>query len=69
MNLKKKREENKMTQGEVARLLNVRRTAVLMWENGKSLPRADKLPKLAAIYGCGIGDLFEEGGGQNGDTL
>ena len=49
MNLKKKREENKMTQGEVARLLNVRRTAVSMWENGKSLPRADKLPKLAAV--------------------
>jgi len=31
-----------------------------MWEIGKSMPRADKLPALAKILGCTISDLYSE---------
>lgn len=48
----------KMTQDDVAMELCVSRTTVSMWENGSALPRADKLPQLAKIFGCTIDDLF-----------
>lgn len=58
MNLKEKRESAGLTQEDVAIQLRVGRTTVSMWETGESMPRADKLPKLAALYGCNIDDLF-----------
>ena len=46
------------TQSEVAAILGVRPTAVSKWENGRSKPRADKLPILAKLYGCSIEELL-----------
>lgn len=59
MKIKELRESLNLTQKEIARKLNVKRTAVSMWETGDALPRADKLPQLAEILGCRIDDLFE----------
>lgn len=59
MNLKALREARNMTQDFIAAQLKVGRTAVAMWEAGKSMPTADKLPELAQILGCTIDDLFK----------
>jgi len=48
------------TQKEVARLLGVKTAAVSKWENGLALPRADKLPKIAKLYGCTIEELLAD---------
>ena len=53
------RVSKKMTQDDVAMELSVSRTTVSMWENGSALPRADKLPQLAKIFGCTIDELFK----------
>lgn len=60
MSMKEWRLKAKMTQEEVAQKLNIQRTTVSMWETGESNPRADKLPQLAALYGCTIDELFED---------
>lgn len=46
------------TQREVARILGVRESAVSKWETGLSRPRADRLPKIAKLYGCTIDELL-----------
>ena len=58
MTFKEARESVGLTQDALAKLLNISRTTVAMWESGSSLPRADKLPKLAAIFGCTVDDLL-----------
>jgi len=58
MLLKTLRESKNLTQEDIARVLGVGRTAVAMWETGKAMPTADKLPELARILGCTIDDLF-----------
>ena len=60
MNIKEKRMSKGMTQEELGTRLNVTRSTVAMWENGESMPRADKLPELAKILQCDISDLFGE---------
>ena len=47
-----------LTQEELAKKLNVNQPTVAMWETSKTLPRTDKLPKLAEIFGCKIDELF-----------
>lgn len=71
MKVKELRLSTEMTQEQLAEKLNVTRSSVAMWENGEALPRADKLPELAKIFGCSIDDLFvkegiTEGSGSNG---
>lgn len=58
LGFKEKRERLNITQKEVARILNVSNTTISMWETGDTLPRADMLPKIAALYGCTIDDLL-----------
>ena len=60
MPIKDKRESKKLTQEEVGKLLDVNRSTVAMWETGKSLPRADKLLKLAEIFGCSVDELLKK---------
>ena len=45
---------------EVAEAMSVSRMAVYNWENGGSYPEADKLLKLAKIYGCSVEDLLTD---------
>lgn len=47
-----------MTQAAVAEKLGIKAAAVSQWETGKTLPRADKLREVAALYGCAVDDLL-----------
>lgn len=58
-NMARRREAAGLTQGRVADLLGMERSGVAKWETGVALPRADKLPILAKLYGCTIDELFE----------
>lgn len=58
MNIGKIRMSRTLSQNEVAKLLDVSRSTVAMWETGKAAPTADKLPKLAEVLKCSIEDLF-----------
>ncbi len=62
MNIGKIRMSRTLSQKEVAKLLDVSRSTVAMWETGKAAPTADKLPKLAEVLKCSIEELF------SGDT-
>ena len=48
------------TQEYVAESLDTDRSTVAKWETGKSKPRSDLLPKIAALYKCTIDDLLTE---------
>jgi len=58
MKIKDWRMSKKLTQKELAALVNVKRSTVAMWETGKSKPRADALLLLAKIFKCSVDDLL-----------
>ena len=60
-NIKKLRKQSGLTQEELASLLKMDRSTIAMWETGKSMPRAAKLPELARLFSCAIDDLFKLG--------
>lgn len=57
-NIKKLRNENKMTQGELADKINVTRQTVSSWENDRTQPDIDMLELLAEAFGTGIEELI-----------
>ena len=61
MNLRSFRTSRNLTQLEFAKLINVKRTTVSMWENNKSLPNIDMLKKIAQVLNCTVDDLIKEG--------
>ena len=56
---KKKRLEKELTQEKVADYCGVDRSTVSKWEKGTSFPRIDKVKKLAALFGCTVGEIME----------
>lgn len=60
MSLKSAREQAGMTLTKAAQLIGVSKAAVSLWETGKQAPRADKLPKIAEIYGCSVDVLLRK---------
>lgn len=54
------RKNTGLTQKEVADQIGVDQTAVSFWENGKTLPRASLLPKIAALYGVTVDELLSD---------
>lgn len=58
--LKEKRENCNLSQKDLAEKLNVTQSTIAMWETGKALPRADKLPVLAKIFNCTVDELLSE---------
>ena len=58
---KKQRELAGLKQTDVAAHLGILQTSVSMWETGDAKPRAEFLPKIAALYNCTIDDLFGVG--------
>lgn len=58
MNIKELRVSAKLTQEELGAMLGVNRSTIAMWETGEAMPRADKLPELAKVFGCSIDDLY-----------
>lgn len=60
-----KRKQIGLTQQELANRLSekgfkVDRSTVAKWETGGVLPRADKLPELAEIFGCTVDELLKD---------
>lgn len=56
--IKKQREKNKLTQTELAKVLNVSRSTVACWETFKSTPRPPMLKNLSRLFKCRIDDLL-----------
>ena len=59
-NIKNLRLNAKLTQTELAELLGIDQTTVNKWEMGKSSPNIAKLPQLAKVLHCEIGDILTE---------
>jgi len=53
-----KRKEKKITQQELADLLNVTNKAVSRWERGDGYPDISLLPSLATILGCSVDEIL-----------
>lgn len=60
MSFLEKRQAAGLSQYDVAKALGVHQTAISLWENGKTAPRASLLPKLAKLYNCTIDELLRE---------
>lgn len=58
MNIKILRQKKKWSQKKLADKLNVSQQTIAKWENKKSFPRSELLPKLASILECAIEDLY-----------
>lgn len=56
--LRRLREEKNITQDELANLVNVHRTTVNKWENGKALPLNDTLSLLSEYYNITINEIL-----------
>lgn len=54
------REKAGLTQRQLGKMMGKGQSAVAAWEAGVRMPRADRLPELARILGCKIGDLYAE---------
>ncbi len=55
-----RREALRMSQDDLARECKVDKSAVSHWENGFSQPKSDRWPKVAAVLGLEIEDLYRE---------
>lgn len=58
MRIRELREHAGLTQDQIAAHMGVDQTAVHRWELGKAMPRAAKLPELAALLHCSIDQLY-----------
>ena len=45
---------------DVMEHMGVSDAAIYMWENGTTVPRGQKLARLAEFYGCSIDDLLKK---------
>jgi transcriptional regulator with XRE-family HTH domain len=58
--LKRARKAAGLTQQELATQLGTVWTRISSWENGRSVPMANRFPQIAAILGLEPGDLFAD---------
>lgn len=58
--LKRRRKELKISQGELAAQLGVTQGAVAQWESGITQPTIDKLLQLSKLLGCTVEQLLKE---------
>lgn len=61
-NIKKFREEGKLTQTEVAEAVGVTVGAVSQWESGRCLPNAVALMRLSKLFDVSPEEIIEEDG-------
>ena len=59
MGFRSEREKAGKTVREVMEVLGVSDATVYYWETGVSAPRAERLRKLAILYGCSVDDLLK----------
>ena len=57
--------ERRIKAGLTQTQLGVDQSAVHLWESGKTLPRANLLPKLAMILKCTVDDLLDNAKEEN----
>jgi len=57
-NIKKLRLAGGLSQEELAQKLNVVRQTVSKWENGRSVPDAEQLIRIAERFGVSVGELL-----------
>lgn len=60
MRIRELRERRGLTGTELARMTGVTLPAVIGWENGSKTPTTDKLPTIAAVLECEVGDLYDD---------
>lgn len=48
----------KLTQKQVARRMDVDKSTISKWENGKTAPKANQFSALCSLYGCTMDDVF-----------
>lgn len=57
MNFRELRKRSGLKQKDLVRKLDVKKSAVSMWETGKSRPKIDMLPKLAEALNCSVEEI------------
>jgi len=55
------RKEKRLSQEELAEMLQVSRQSVSKWESGQSYPETDKLVVLSQIFGVTVDSLLKDG--------
>lgn len=60
MRIKELREQNNLSQKQLAVNMGVIPTVVSNWESEVALPKTRDLPKLATVLNCPIDELFVE---------
>lgn len=58
LKLKEYRENLKLSQRDIADLLDIKQPSYHRWENGEVLPNAAQILKLCGIFKCSPNDLF-----------
>ena len=56
-NLKSLRKRKKISQEDLAELVNVSRQSISKWENGEAYPTMNNILELCKIFNCKINDL------------
>jgi len=57
-NLKRLKNEKRIQSTEIAEALNVAKSTVSAWENGKKMPRAGHIQQLANFYGVSKSEIL-----------
>lgn len=57
-NIKRLRQQAALSQCELAAQLDVTQSTISQWETGAVYPRAELLPKIAALLSCEIADIL-----------
>lgn len=56
--IKYQRQRNGLSQGDLAKKINVSRSTVACWETNKAMPRIGTLKKISKVFKCKIDDLL-----------
>lgn len=67
--LKKLRQDNEMTQEELAKKINSSRSNIANYENGKNMPSVEVLEKLAKVFDCTLDYLMGKSEIRNPEEL
>ena len=68
-NLKKIRQDNDLTQEDLAKKINTSRSNIANYENDKNMPSIDILEKLSKVFNCSIDYLLGKSDIRNPDEI
>lgn len=57
--IRKARKANNLTQAQLAKALNVSKSTIANYENGKTIPNMDTVIRLSMIFGITTDELLE----------